>query len=282
MLYSEVIDVPYNLMEGLIMALGQWKAVKVFWILVLIALVSGCAAVGKTIDYGEMKADVKMSESIFLSPTNAERTVYVQARNSSSNQYATSLLDSVLQSDLRQKGYTLVLNPAEATYILQANIRYVGEFKEGMDYGNTFSGASLGALAGLGLSNSRNAGSGAAVGAIAGGLIGLMLDAATRVTTCIAVVEIQITERLAEGEDITGQQVKKTEWTAEAKPQGGLGAASDPAGMTVRKQRVTSDRAGTKIYSAGVAARAAQIGLDVDAASNKLIEAAARQIAGIF
>jgi len=245
-------------------------------------ILAGCAATTRLIDYGTMKTDVAMSESIFLSPTEAPKNIYVQIRNTSSNQNITGFFESVVLSGIQTKGYQIVQKPSQATYFLQTNIRYLGEWKEGMNFGDTLTGAGIGALAGLGLGGPHHRAGGAAVGGVIGAGLGFAADIATRVKTEIIVVDFQITERLSEGEDITGQQVQKTEVVTDTKVMGGMGTQPDlPTSKTVDR-RVSSSKPGTKIYNAAVAAKAAQVNLDVNEASQRLVETAARQIAGIF
>jgi hypothetical protein len=121
-----------------------------------LGILAGCAATTRMIDYGTMKTDVAMSESIFLSPTEAPKTIYIQSRNTSSNQNITGLFESSILSGIQAKGYQIVQKPLQATYILQTNIRYLGEWKEGMNFQDTLTGAGLGALAGLGLGGVSN------------------------------------------------------------------------------------------------------------------------------
>lgn len=257
--------------------------------LVLVGLMavvlSGCAAATRMIDYGHMKTDVAMSESIFLTPTEAPKTIFIQTRNTSSNQGITGVFESTLLSAIQAKGYQVVQKPSEATYIPQINIRYMGEWKQGMDFGGTVTGAGLGALAGLGIGagvggpGHRAGGAiiGSGVGGVIGAGLGFAADMATRVRTEIIVIEFQITERLSEEEDITGQRV-----TGEQRMRFPVAPVPGaPIGMS-GKRIVTSSKPGTKIYTGAVAARAAQVNLNVNEASQRLVETAGRQIAGIF
>jgi hypothetical protein len=246
------------------------------------ALLSGCAATARVIDYGSMKTDVKMSESIFLTPTDAENTIFIQIRNTSVNQNITGNFQDIITGGIQGKGYHIVQKPSQATYILQVNIRYLGQWKEGMDFGGTVTGAGLGALAGLGLGGPHHRVGGAVAGGLIGAGVGLIADAATRVKSEIIVVEFQITERLSEEEDITGQKVEKNEFKVEVQEAGALGTKKDIPIFQSTGKKVTSTKAGTKIYNAAVAARAAQINLNIAEASQKLIEMAAQQINGIF
>ncbi|MEW5908068.1 MAG: complement resistance protein TraT [Patescibacteria group bacterium] len=56
-----------------------------------------------------------MSESIFLSPTDAPKTILVQVRNTSSNQNITPIFESVLNSGIQSRGYWIIPKPSQAT-----------------------------------------------------------------------------------------------------------------------------------------------------------------------
>lgn len=258
------------------------KRIATVGLLLVLVMVLGCGAVARTIDYGSMKTDVKMSESIFLTPTDAPKTIYIQIRNTCSNQGLTSPLQNILLGGLQSKGYQIVQKPSEAVYIFQNNIRYAGEWQQGMNFEGTLTGAGLGALAGLSMSSYHHYGSGAVAGGLVGAGIGFVADIATRVKTAVIVIEFRITERLIGDEDITGQRVEKNETSFEMKSEGALGTMRDfPTARTTSK-RVTSGKEGVKIYDAAVAARAAQVNLNIEEASTRLIEVAGYQILGIF
>lgn len=260
----------------------RFGLVKHCLVTLTVCMLLGCAAATRMIDYGKMQTDVAMSESIFLSPTEAPKTIYIQNRNTSSNQNITGLFESSILSGIQAKGYQIVQKPSQATYILQTNIRYLGEWKQGMNFQDTLTGAGLGALAGLGLGGPHHYAGGAAVGGLIGAGIGFAADLATRVRTEIIVVDFQITERLSKEEDIIGQKVEKKEIITDVKVMGGMGTKPDlPTSKTVDRQ-VSSTKEGVKIYNAGVAAKAAQVNLNVEEAAQRLIETTGRQIAGIF
>ena len=251
-------------------------------LMLTVAVLAGCAAATRMIDYGSMKTDVAMSESIFLTPTEAPKTIFIQIRNTSSNQNITSTFQALVLSGIQGKGYQIVQKPSESTYILQANIRYSGEWKQGMDFKGTLTGAGLGALAGLGIGGHHHYGTGAAVGGLVGAGLGFAADLATKIRTEILVIEFQITERLSEQENITGQKVEESEYVSESRVMGGMGTRPDAPTSKMTSRRVSSSKAGTKIYNAGVAGRAAQVNLNVEEATQRLIENAGRQIAGVF
>lgn len=258
------------------------RVAKMFVVLLAIFSLFGCAAASRMIDYGSMKTDVAMSETIFLSPTDAPKKVLIQVRNTSSNQEASDRLESVIASRIRSKGYEIVNSPKEATYLLQVNLRYLGEYKDGMNFQDTLTMGTAGALTGLGLSSRGDYGRGAAIGGIIGAIGGFALDTATRVRTEIIAIDIQITELLSPGEDLTGQKVLKYQTAMQSGVMGGIGAKQNAPTMTTTFQQVGSTKEGVNVYTAGVAAKAMQVNLNVAEATGRLIEIAGRQIAGIF
>lgn len=253
----------------------------------IMLMLTGCAAATRLVDYGKMQTDVKMSESVFLTPTD-QKIIYIETKNTSSNQNITTHLDSIIRNRVQSKGYQVVQKPGVQKpgegIILQTNIKYIGEWKEGMGFEGTLTGAGLGALAGIGLSPHHyryHHGAGAAVvGGLIGAGVGLVVDLATRVKTAIIVVEIQITERLSKEEDITGD-VRKTELILERKVLGGMGTELDMPTTKVIERQVSS-KPGVKVHNVAVAAKAAQVGLNIEEATGYLIEVAGMQIAGIF
>ncbi|MBI4685682.1 MAG: hypothetical protein HY755_10840 [Nitrospirae bacterium] len=184
-------------------------------------------------------------------------------------------------SGLQSRGYRLVQKPSEAAYLLQANVRYVGEWKEGMDFSGTLTGASLGALTGLGLSGRDHLMSGTVAGGIIGSVVGFVTDVATRVKTAVVVVDLQIAERVSSEEDVFGLETEESQTISSAKTLGGMGTHQDLPTATTTQKKVSSKK-GAKVHTTAVAAKAAQVNLDVNEACKVLIEAAGRQVAGIF
>lgn len=251
------------------------------FLILLIAAVSffGCAATQRMIDYSSMKTDVAMGESIFLTPSDT-KTILVQVKNTSSNQNITSVFEPIVLAGLQSRGYKVVQKPSEAAYLLQTNIRYIGEWKQGMDFSGTLTGAGLGALAGLGLSSPNHYGSGALAGGIIGSVVGFVADAATRVKTALIVIDIQIAERISAEQDVFGIDTEEAKTVSSAKSLGGMGTSEEFPSTTIAQKKVSSKKA--KVYTTAVAAKAAQVNLDVNEAYKVLIETAGRQVAGIF
>ncbi len=264
--------------------MAKTAKVSILWFLVFVSglLLAGCAATMNLVDYGTMKTDVSMGKTVFLSPVDKDvKTVYLSVHNTSRNQNITGDLRSEIASGLREKGYQIVNMPSRADYILQANIRYEGRWKQGMSFGDTLSGTGIGALSGLGLSGWRSATSTLA-GGFVGGAVGFLADAATRVNTEVILVDLRITERLARGEDITGRKVHESDITSGEQTSGGIGTHASAPASEITPTTVSSSREGVKTYDTAIAAKAMQVHLSSEKASAKLVEIAGREIAGIF
>lgn len=244
-----------------------------------VVYLAGCGATTRLIDYSSMKTDVAMNKSVYLEPSEAPKVIYISVKNTSSDQSITGQFHSLVASEIQSKGYGIVQKPSGGPYIAQIMIRYFGEWKQGMNMEGTLSGAGLGALSGLGMDGSSK---GAAIGGLAGAAVGFVADFATRVKSVIIVVEFRIVERLAPKDDITGIQTEETGITIESKVEGSLGPKQDLPTTQASSRKVYSKKEGVHVYEAAVAARAAQINLNLDEARQKLMETAARQIAGIF
>ena len=173
------------------------KWCRAILVLLAVALVSGCAGITNLMDYREMQTDVKMAETIFLEPIDAsKKTVYMEIRNTSSNQKITNALKEVIISGIKSSGYFIASSPSSATYILQVNIRYLGEYKQGMDFGGAMTGAGIGALTGIGLWKPGGNMTGSMVtGGIIGAAAGLVFDATTRTKTQVILVDLRVQQK---------------------------------------------------------------------------------------
>lgn len=129
---------------------------------------SGCAHTINAIEHAQMQVNVKMKDSIFLTP-GKNRKVYVRMTNTSEMQEIA--LDNLLADKLAAKGYERVADPEQAAYCLQVNVLYFDLMKKGMTPDGMLVGSASGALAG------------AAVGA------------AFHVDTYAGAIDMQISER---------------------------------------------------------------------------------------
>lgn len=173
------------------------KWCRAILVLLAVVLVSGCAGITNLMDYSKMQTDVKMAETIFLEPTDtAKKTVYLEVRNTSSNQKITNALKDVIVSSIKSRGYFIASSPSSATYVLQVNIRYLGEYKEGMNFGGALTGAGIGALTGIGLwKPGGNMGASMAAGGLVGAAAGVVFDTATRTKIQVILLDLRVQQK---------------------------------------------------------------------------------------
>jgi hypothetical protein len=97
------------------------KLYKRHLVIVLVLFsIYGCASTAKMIDHASLQTKVRLSEPIFLNLTAGERTVYAKVTNTSDIQNIP--LEPALRDSLAKKGITIVDNPTQATWIIQANV----------------------------------------------------------------------------------------------------------------------------------------------------------------
>ncbi|EPC4178316.1 complement resistance protein TraT, partial [Aeromonas salmonicida] len=133
---------------------------------------AGCSAVHTAVAKRNLDVQTKMSETIFLEPA-AERTVYLQIRNTSTEQDLS--LEPKLRQALQNKGMTISTNPDTAQYWIQANVLSVGKMNL-RDAENTlisgYGAGAFGAAAAAGVVGYNSSSGGAALGA---GLVGALV-----------------------------------------------------------------------------------------------------------
>jgi hypothetical protein len=97
---------------------------------------------------------------------------------------------------IEDKGYKIVTDPNKAHYMIQANILQVGKSTKEDPFSSLSSGFG-GALAGgtMGALISNNDSMGMGIGALAGGLIGTVADAAVQVVNYQMITDLQISEK---------------------------------------------------------------------------------------
>lgn len=167
-------------------------------------LLSGCAATQVAISKHELDVQTKMSATIFLDPVTAsKRTVFVQIRNTSDKPDFD--LQGPIKRAIADKGYRVIDDPDAATYVLQANILQVGKaaptaaesaLRSGYGGGGAIlAGASAGAL----MASNRNMGSAGLAGALIGGVLDTVANAAVKDVYFSIITDIQIKERNADG-----------------------------------------------------------------------------------
>jgi hypothetical protein len=231
------------------------------------AMLSGCAATQTALSHKDLKVQTKMSETVFLDPVGpAERTVFVQARNTS-DQPAFSL-DQELRGAIAAKGYQIVNDPKQAHYLLQVNVLSVGkadpsaaEKALGGGFGSALGGAAAGAAVGYMASGGGT--NGALIGGLVAGGASMIADSLVKDVTYAIITDIQISEK---------SQVKVFQNTKSRLKQGTATTKEQTAVETVDK----------KSYQTRILSEANQVNLELQDALPQLKAGLVNSISGLF
>jgi hypothetical protein len=240
---------------------------KISQLLVVLVLIlsligfTGCAQTMQAIEHSRMTVNVKMSDAIFLDATLLvkNRTAYIRVTNTSDMQEI--VFESMLRDKIAQRGITLVSDPSQAGYIIQANVLYMDYEKKGMAGDGMLAGGFGGALAGASIGDGSVAG--ALIGGVAGSLIGGAIGAAFKVETYAGVIDVQIQERVEGG-------VRGTMKTDARQ------------GLSTTLQTERDVRSDFQTYRTRMLASAKQTNIDRAEAARVVSERLAQQIAGMF
>jgi hypothetical protein len=167
---------------------------RILLIIASVSLLNGCSAIDKSIKHGTLDVQTRMSETVFLDPVaDDKKTVILQIRNTSDKKDLEIL--SEIKMAIEDKGYKIVTDPNKAHYMIQANILQVGKSTKedpfsslSSGFGGALAGGTMGAL----ISNDSM---GMGIGALAGGLIGTVADAAVQVVNYQMITDLQISEK---------------------------------------------------------------------------------------
>jgi hypothetical protein len=232
------------------------------------SLLTGCAATQLAISKHDLDVQTKMSDTIFLDPVaDSKKTVFVQVRNTSDKPDFDISAD--VKAAVTEKGYRVVGDPAQAQYILQANVLQVGKVAPSAaqeafgGYGAPLGGAFLGAAAAASLGSVHAAPIAGA--ALAGGLVDLVANAAVKDVYFTAITDVQIKERQHSG-------VSSHESSTHNVRQGNSG------GTTVTYSEDTNFRT----YQTRIMSVANKVNLDFAEAAPPLRSGLVRVIAGTF
>lgn len=166
---------------------------KFITILSTIALLSGCSGTYTRMANSDLEITTNMNKTIWLNPTVPENTkIFVQVRNTSDNQNFNDLNGYITRA-LEYKGYQITTNPADANFILQANVvRAISiNRSSAMDAQNDAVIAGTGV--GLAVANKNDGLAGVGAG-LAAGLATMYFDANTKDITYNVQTDIRITE----------------------------------------------------------------------------------------
>jgi hypothetical protein len=233
-------------------------------LLISALLLPGCAA----ISHRNLEVQAKMSDTIFLNPEVLEsgKPVYVRCTNTSDFQEID--FGQIVKDRIKASGRTVTTNPKEASYLLQANLLYLGEERKDL----TMEGAMAGGVGGLlgGAAVARSAGmngfsgglTGLAIGA-AGAGIGALAGSIVHVDSYVGLVDISIKEAVAGG--VTGSEVSDT---------------SNGTSTFKHTERTVQDT--RQEFRTRIGVKAVQTNIDRVAASNHISERLSAQIAAYF
>jgi len=223
---------------------------------------AGCSAVHTAVAKRNLDVQTKMSETIFLEPA-AERTVYLQIRNTSTEQDLS--LEPKLRQALQNKGMTISTNPDTAQYWIQANVLSVGKMNLPNAENTLISGygaGAFGAAAAAGVVGYNSSSGGAALGA---GLVGVAADAMVEDTNYTMVTDLQIAEKAPKGVTVTTDNIAMLK-------QG-------TSGGKVQTSTAQGDR---HKYQTRVVSNANQMNLEFKDAKTALEDQLSKSVSGIF
>lgn len=239
----------------------------------LIFLVNGCAATRTLIEKRKLTVETKMSETIFLEPVSPEeRVVYVDIKNTTDKELPG--VEHGIKGRIVSNGYMVTEDPAEATFILQANILQVGKTDLedanamlGEGYQGVVEGAVIGGVIGGAIGGDVDEiNKGTVIGGIAGGVAGFIFDALVTDDLFTMVTDIQIRERAREGELIyETQDTDASQGTA-----------------TRTKQTSHVENVKWKAYRTRIVSAANKANLDFEEAKPHLQAGLVKSIGGIF
>lgn len=231
---------------------------------VLVMALMGCAGTMNAIENRQLSLQAKMSDTIFLNPDilAANKKVYVRATNTSDFQEIN--FGEAIKKKLEEKGYTVTSDSKNAAYVVQANLLYLGEEKEGLTADGMVMGGFGGAIAGASMGDDvRQSLAGGLGGAVVGSIVGGLVGSMVHVDTYLGATDVQIKE-LAAGE------VKGTT----------LSRVTQGSNATIETQQSTVAK--HQEYRTRIAVQARQTNINREEATNLIAERLAAQIAGMF
>ncbi|MDD5160810.1 MAG: complement resistance protein TraT [Sulfuricurvum sp.] len=229
---------------------------------------TGCGAAHTAIKKRNLDVQTKMSETIFLEPTEAEKKIiFIDVRNTSDKDINVK---APIITALQAQGYTITNSPQKANFMLQVNVLQVGktDLREAQGalssgFGGAVSGAAVGVATGYAFNGgNRDA---AAVG-LAGAALGFIGDALVDDTYFSMITDVQIRERPLAGEVVTQTQ-----------------AANIKQGTSTKvKQDIQGGKVEWKTYRTRVVSTANKVNLDFAEAQPVLQEALGKSLSGLF
>ena len=248
---------------------GRMAKLLAFLVMVSFILnLSGCATIPTAIEHADLQVKVKMTDTIFLDPIlkAKHKKVFLSVANTSDLQEIDpTVLKNALAEKFIKRGYIIVNDPEEASFIIQTNILYMDYYRQTgareFGAGGGLIGAGAGAYIGRG-SDSRAVAL-AILGAMAGEVGGAILGKMIKVETYAGVIDVEIRERT--DKPVVGQIVTNAT----------LGTAT----TLQTKQEVSTN---WQVYRTKIAATAQKTNLNKEEAAKVIIDRLSTQIVNIF
>jgi len=242
-------------------------------------LFSGCATT-------ELQTNAKMTQSVFINPVaKSKRLIFVSSKNTSGQKIN---LERSIINELQAKGYTIVDDPEQATYILMMNVLYCDKKQEN----NAVAGAVGAGAAGAGIAAYNGGGAGKTIGVgLGAAVVGGLLAKATEDTIYQMQVDIMIRER-ASGKVYTSSATANGQTSVRDSNKAGFTnsfagniANTDASGkLNSNMASATAQQYETNYieHKTMLFAEATKMNLTLDEATPILERQIANQIAGLF
>lgn len=237
-----------------------------------LVLFTGCAAVHTGIAKRNLDVQTRMSDAVFLDPVGPDkRTVFVQVRNTSDKPNFD--LEGPIKSAINARGYQVLDDPEAAHFKLQAQILSVSrasvtaaEAALNGGYGAPLAGLVTGAAVGVATGGTgRDMAVAGVAGAVVGGLVETVVNAAVQDVFFVAITDVQISQKARVG--VTGQRDLQVDASQ------GIGGSE-----TTTFSEVTDE----KRYRTRVMSTANKVSLQYEEAAPELNAGLTRVLAGLF
>lgn len=232
-----------------------------------LSTLSGCAAMGTAIKHRNLKVESKMSDSIFLEPTDAKKTIYIQVKSTLSQDFDG--LKQQLKQQLENNEWTVVNKVADAEDMVQINVLQAGQAKDEASAWGALNGGFgtdilTGGLMGLAAGYATgSAGVGVGVG-VAGTAISWVANQLVENVYYSMVTDVQVSVRSKDGQVTQSTESNLSQGT------------SSKTSQTIQ-QKSDWIRYRTRIVSV-----ANKVNLKFETAKPELQAQIAKQVAGIF
>lgn len=226
--------------------------------------ISGCGAASTAIEKRNLEVQTKMSDSIFLEPVSPQKQiVYLKVRNTTDKNVE---VEQEIRNAFEAKGFKVVSNPAEAYFMIQANILQVGK-TDGTDSDSALKSGFGGGLLGAGVSMATGgSGSNIGIGAAVGALVGVLADTMVKDIYYSMVTDVEIRQRPTLDESISQHESNYSE-------QGTTSTIS---------QNVNTNNAQWKTYRTRVISTANKVNLEFEEAQPALTKGLAKSLSGVL